>query len=43
MQPPKVVFSQQLVTPSPLRSFNESAGAATKKATGAADSFEAVL
>ena len=43
MQPSKVFFSQQLVTPSPLRSFNESAGAATKKATGAADSFEAVL
>ena len=43
MQPPKVVFSQQLVMPSPLRSFNEAAGAATKKATGAADSFEAVL
>ena len=43
MQPPKVVFSQQLVTPSPLRSFNESAGTATKKAAGAAGSFEAVL
>ena len=43
MQPPKVVFSQQLVTPSPLRPLNESAGTATKQTTKSNDSFEAVL
>ena len=43
MQPPKVVFSQQLIAPSPLRTFNDSAAATTKQKQGTSESFETVL